>query len=128
MAYLSSHQTIWKMPKWKMPNVKKVICSACALCLTIHYFSRVLIGSELQSITLAWDWYPGASSYAAGPDGGVVFDIHMCDEFDADCTYDDPVIVAIDDCWWNFDHYSCQAAMEYELEGNVYFFPCRLPG
>jgi hypothetical protein len=104
-----------------MPNATKAICAACALCMTILCLQGVSIGTELRSITLAWEWYSGNSNYTAGPDGDVAFDIYVCDEDDADCTYDDPVIGVVDDCWWNVDHYRCQTTMDYEFERGVYY-------
>jgi hypothetical protein len=77
--------------------------------------------AQQQSIDLAWDWDPGNSGHTAGPNGDVAFEILICAEKDTACAYGNLVADGIDDCWWNIDHYSCQASVSFTVDSGMYY-------
>jgi hypothetical protein len=107
---------------------QKCLFSKCFLAanedsMKIGYFILVLIIGGLaavagaqDSIDLAWDWSPGDSGYTSGPNGEVAYDIYMRTDDDPDYAYDYPIVSAIENCWWNIDHYSCETTLTYDFD------------
>jgi hypothetical protein len=102
--------------------VTKGICTLCWLWTAVVLCLVLAANAYSKTVTLAWDWDPGRSGYTAGPNGDVAFAILICAEDDPDCTYGDRLTSDADNCWWNIDHYSCQASVTFAINPGIYFF------
>ena len=88
---------------------------------TVICLGAVAAGAQ-DAIDLAWDWSPDDSGYAAGPNGEVAYALYMRSAQDSDYAYDYPAVDGVDDCWWEIDHYTCQATLEYPFDaGETYY-------
>ena len=92
------------------------------ISLFIFLFFQTTTAGTPKSFTMLWDWDPGSSGYAAGPNRDVAFSVYLRTEYDPDYDYNYPLISGIDNCWWNVDQYTCEITINHEFESRVYHY------
>ncbi len=102
----------------------RVVITTVVLATLICWGAVAAVAQDAvqDSIDLAWDWSPDDSGYVAGPNGEVAYALYLRSAADSDYAYDYPAVDGVDDCWWEIDHYTCQATLEYPFDvGETYY-------
>jgi hypothetical protein len=102
-------------------NTRAIISVVLAGIICLY---TVMAGAQdsQDAIDLAWDWAPGDTGYTSGPNGDVAHALYLRSAADSDYAYDYPAVDGVDDCWWEIDHYTCQATLEYPFDaGQTYY-------